>query len=341
MSLYGTLPVADFGPLKLKAVRQRMAEARRYFVRFDMKTAEEKTTLERHVWEHAVCRTDAGGYQVRWQKEWRDAEVLDESQALSRGVINNRVRRIVRMFRWAVSEELAPESVWRALTTVRGLDKGRTTVRETEAVKPVPEAHVLAVLPFVTPPVAAMLELQLLTGTRPGEMRSMRSCDIDTSGDVWLYRPAHHKTQYKGKERVIAIGPRGQEIIKPFLKLELQAYLFSPREGVAHFRAEQRANRKSKVQPSQLFRKKSQPRKKPGTCYSMSAYASAVAKACVKADMPHFHPHQIRHTHATLVRRQFGLEAAQVALGHSQAHITEVYAERDLALAEKVAKQIG
>ena len=41
------------------------------------------------------------------------------------------------------------------------------------------------------------------------------------------------------------------------------------------------------------------------------------------------------------MRRQFGLEAAQVALGHSGAQITEVYAERDLALAAKVAKQIG
>jgi hypothetical protein len=35
------------------------------------------------------------------------------------------------------------------------------------------------------------------------------------------------------------------------------------------------------------------------------------------------------------------LEAAQVALGHSQAQITEVYAERDLALAAKVAAAIG
>lgn len=73
----------------------------------------------------------------------------------------------------------------------------------------------------------------------------------------------------------------------------------------------------------------------------MSAYANAVAKACRKADISHFHTHQIRHTHATEVRRQFGLEAAQVALGHSQAQITEVYAERDLTLAAKVAQQIG
>jgi integrase len=340
-ALYGTLDVADFGPLKLKAVRQRMAETRRYFVRFRMKVGNEERTLERHVWEHALRQSRAGGCQVRWQKQWRDAEVLGEGQALSRGVINNRIRRIVRMFRWAVSEELAPESVWRSLTTVRGLEKGRTTVRETEAVKPVPEAHVRAVLPHATPPVAAMLELQLLTGARPGEMRILRVCDIDMSGAVWLYRPANHKTRYKGKDRVIAIGPRGQEIIKPFLKLDTQAFLFSPRDAMAHFRARQRAKRKSKVQPSQQDRKRAKPRKQPGASYTKSAYATAVANACAKADVPHFHPHQIRHTHATLVRRQFGLEAAQVTLGHAQANITEVYAERDLSLAAKVAMVIG
>jgi hypothetical protein len=165
--MYGTLAVADFGPLKLKAVRQRMADARRYFVRFKMMVRKKETTLERHVWEHAFRQLPAGACQVRWKKLWRDAEVLGEGQALSRGVIYNRIRRIVRMFKWAVSEELAPESVWRSLTTVRGLEEGRTTVRETEAVKPVPEAHVLAVLPHATPPVAAMLELQMLTGARP------------------------------------------------------------------------------------------------------------------------------------------------------------------------------
>jgi integrase len=55
----------------------------------------------------------------------------------------------------------------------------------------------------------------------------------------------------------------------------------------------------------------------------------------------HWHPHQLRHTHATQVRRQFGLEAAQVALGHSAADVTQVYTARDLSLAVKVAKEIG
>ena len=41
------------------------------------------------------------------------------------------------------------------------------------------------------------------------------------------------------------------------------------------------------------------------------------------------------------IRRQFGLEAAQVALGHARADVTQVYAERDMALAAEVMRKIG
>jgi integrase len=362
--LYGMLAVANFGPLKLKAVRQRMADARKYRVRFRVKDGETEKTVDRRVWEHCFRRTP-NGCEVLWGKKWRPAELLVEEKALSRSVINRRIGRIVRMFKWGVSEEIVPESVWRALTTVRGLEKGRTAVKERPPVAPVAAEVVLATLPHLLPPVRALAELQLHTGMRPGEVCQMRGCDLDTTSDIWLYRPVHHKTRHRGKARVVALGPKAQAVIKPFLKLETQAYLFSPRDALAALRARQRANRKTKVQPSQADRRKRKPKRYPGEKYTTNAYYHAVAKAvraantanactdckplkpeerceqCQAAAIPHWHPHQLRHTHATQVRRQFGLEAAQVALGHSQAQITEVYAERDLALAAKVAKQIG
>jgi site-specific recombinase XerC len=55
----------------------------------------------------------------------------------------------------------------------------------------------------------------------------------------------------------------------------------------------------------------------------------------------HWHPNQLRHAHATQVRERFGLEAAQVALGHSRADVTQVYAERNQTLAEKVSLEVG
>ena len=49
----------------------------------------------------------------------------------------------------------------------------------------------------------------------------MRTRDIDTSGKIWEYRPESHKTEHHGKERVIFLGPRAQEIVRPFLKNNL------------------------------------------------------------------------------------------------------------------------
>jgi site-specific recombinase XerC len=52
-------------------------------------------------------------------------------------------------------------------------------------------------------------------------------------------------------------------------------------------------------------------------------------------------PNQLRHAAGTEVRRQYGLEAAQVILGHAKADVTQVYAERDQALAAEIMQKIG
>ncbi len=178
---------------------------------------------------------------------------------LCRGVVNQRIGRIKRMFRWAVENELVPAAVLHGLQAVAGLQRGRSPARETEPIKPVPEPFVTATLPHVRPQVAAMIQLQLLAGMRPGELVIMRAIDIDMTSKVWLYRPGSdqgpegvHKTSYRGHQRIIPIGPRGQEIVRRYLKPNVNAYLFSPREAVDQLRVEQRQRRKTKVQPSQI-----------------------------------------------------------------------------------------
>ena len=54
-----------------------------------------------------------------------------------------------------------------------------------------------------------------------------------------------------------------------------------------------------------------------------------------------WHPHQLRHNFATRVRREFGLVAAQVLLGHTKADVTQIYPERDMNRAADVAQRIG
>ena len=84
--------------------------------------------------------------------------------------VNQRISKIVRVFKWGVENELVPPGVHHGLKAVSGLRKGRTAVKETEPVRPVPEAFVDAIEPYVIPPIWAMIEIQRLTGMRPGEV---------------------------------------------------------------------------------------------------------------------------------------------------------------------------
>ena len=54
-----------------------------------------------------------------------------------------------------------------------------------------------------------------------------------------------------------------------------------------------------------------------------------------------WHPHQLRHNAATRLRKEFGIEAARVVLGHSSAAVTEVYAEIDTLKAAEIMVQVG
>jgi len=49
----------------------------------------------------------------------------------------------------------------------------------------------------------------------------------------------------------------------------------------------------------------------------------------------------LRHSKATLIREKFGIEAAQVVLGHSDPKVTEISAERDFELAARIMREIG
>ncbi|MCD6395381.1 MAG: hypothetical protein J7M40_18010 [Planctomycetes bacterium] len=123
----------------------------------------------------------------------------------SRGLINQRIGRIKRMFKWAVSRQIVSPLVYQGLMSIEGLKQGRSGARETAPIMPVDEKYVYAILPYTTPVIASMLELLLFTGMRPGELVIMRPCDIDRSSEIWHYKPASHKTQYKGKDVVLQL----------------------------------------------------------------------------------------------------------------------------------------
>jgi integrase len=224
-----------------------------------------------------------------------------------------------------------------------------------------------------------MVRFQLFTGCRPGEACIIRGCDIDTTGRVWCYRPHDHKTEHHGHKREIFIGPKGQEVIRPWLRTELEAYLFQPREAEETRNEKRRGERLSPITPSHAKRRrKTNRRRAPGDRYTVASYRRGIQRACEDAfvmplavrkpprdehgkrldettderavRLQHaatwrhehcWHPHQLRHNAATNLRKEFGVELARIILGHATAFTTEIYAEADRQQAIEVIGKVG
>jgi integrase len=301
-----------------------------------------------------------------------------------RNLTNANTRRIQRMFTWGLTRRLVPAALAAELAAVPGLRAGQFGARETAAVMPAPADAVEVVRGRVNHVVRAMIDVQLLTAARPGEVCSMRPCDIDRTGklasqllgitvdpgSVWIYLPGldagaggisqpGHKTAHHGIHRFVPIGPRAQEVLRPFLEDRApDAYLFSPAEGEAQRDAERRANRKTPLTPSQRARRpKANPQRAPRDRYDPVSYAHAIAKACrgrrarpagnrrpAFSEIPvvaHVHPNQFRHTAATEIERTFGAEVARIVCGHQTVNTTEIYVARDLEKAFRAMEKFG
>ncbi|MEO0531478.1 MAG: site-specific integrase [Planctomycetota bacterium] len=261
----------------------------------------------------------------------------------SRGYINDHVGRIKRMYKWAAGEELVPEPTYRSLTLVEGLRAGRSKARETAPVVPVDDSVVEDTLAVLSSVVGDMVRVQRLTGMRPAEVCSLRPCDLDRSDDVWTYQPSEHKTEHHGRKRTIYVGPKAQGVLLRYLARDPEAYCFAPRDAEAKRLAAAHAARKTPLSCGNRpgSNRKRGRKRTVGAKYTADSYRRAIHRACDKAGIERWSPNRLRHAAGTEVRTKFGLEAAQVILGHASADVTQVYAERDAAKGAQVARLIG
>lgn len=262
----------------------------------------------------------------------------------SRGYVNRQADRIVELFRWAVEEEYISAGVHQTLSVIRRLRKGETSAPESRKVRPVAIEHVNAVKPHVSRQVWAMIQIQLLTAARVGEIIGLRPRDIERTDKVWSSNLDKHKTEHLGRERIIYFGPRAQDVLRPFLLRSDCDPMFSPIESEKERRDELSDARTTplscgNVVGSNVVRRC---QRQPGPVYTAASYRRAIERACRRAGVPTWHPRRLRKTAATEIRREFNLESAQAVLGHSSAAITDaVYADRDMRQAVRVARKIG
>ena len=280
-------------------------------------------------------------------KAFAEALVVERDKngkRLARRYVNRSIGEVKRCIKWAVGEELVPPSVLHGLQAVESLRMGRTSAPETNPVQPVADAIVEKTLEHLPPVVADMVRVQRLTGMRPGELCKLRMSELDMSEEVWFHRPLHHKTAHHGKTRSIPIGPKAAAILRKYLLPDVTAYLFSPAEAVRQRMVEAHAARKTKFSPSQRARARRiarNPKRQFREYYTTQGYEIAIRRACVAGKLPHWAPNQLRHTRATELRKQFGLDAASAVLGHAKVETTQIYAEKNLELAARMALATG
>jgi integrase len=209
----------------------------------------------------------------RWLKTLQQALI---EQRLTRREINKRVGKVKRMVKWGVAEELIQPSVFHGLQAIEGLRRGRSGAKEHVPVRPVADADVEAIKPHVSRQVWTMIELQRLTGMRPGEVVQMRTSDIDRGGSAWVYVPSRRKTAVHGHERRVFLGPKAQGVLQTWLRPDPDAFLFQPREAESERNVFRRQQRKSPMTPSQQKRKpKSVPKRAKREFYDVAACRDA------------------------------------------------------------------
>lgn len=262
--LYGLIPAKDFGPLALKAVRQAMVSG-------------------------DPNAKDAEG-KPKPRKPWARANV------------NVMIGRIRRVFKFAIENEMIDASVLTALQCVAPLLAGRTEAHENAPRHAVEQGKIDAVRPLVRPLVRDLIDIQLLTGARSGELLMLTTGMIDRTGAVWKAELVDHKTAHHGQRRTLFFGPQCQLILTKYLSADPDQPLFD---------------------------------------MDRTSYCRAVTRACEKAGIERWTPHWLRHTFCTRIREEHGVEAAQALAGHTTTEMTDRYSTRMDKLAAQTAAAAG
>ncbi|MEN6309637.1 MAG: tyrosine-type recombinase/integrase [Anaerohalosphaeraceae bacterium] len=307
----GILSVEEFTPYKLKEFREYMAKLMRETGKGDKK----KTTRR---------------YCLR--------------------SVNKKITIVKAMFRWAVEEGHVHPSTYHGLQAIRSLREGQYGLVNYSPVEPVEEKYMLAILPYTTQVLADMVQLQYLTGMRNIELTGMKPCyvDMENCDGVWLYnvpqiynKNARHGEKHK---RIVPIGPKAQVILRKYLFRDKNSFCFSPRDSERQRLAEKHKNRITPMNQGNKPKEGNVPN--VGDKYDSASYGKAI-KYAIKAankdgqEIPEWTVYQLRHSAATNIAEELGLDVARAVLGHRSLKITEIYAKEDIKKIAQKYKQIG
>lgn len=228
----------------------------------------------------------------------RHRDTLEARAHLTRAGINKKIGLVRAMLRWARERHVLTREQWFGVAEIRPLTRhecgGRDWKKPKRAVSPEDVERVAAVAP---PEVARMMRVHAAVGMRPGEVCAIRWCDISPSTvDVdgvpcRIYTVARAKADRFGRATTYALPPTVVDM------------LGTPTAPGDH------------VFPSPVT----------GGAYHRHAYRNAVARACERAQVQHFGPHELRHAFLTRAAQRYGVLAASAAGNHADTRTTSGY----------------
>ena len=264
--------------------------------------------------EHAGLPLADFGPKALQTVQRRLLERPGQPRKLSRRGINHRVRRIIGIFKWGVSEELVRAEHWKALETVRPLRAGVGFDHPPrEAADP---AAVDAVVAYLTrrgaTGAARCVRFLRATGCRPGEAFIATAADLRLNASPPLYLPRHHKCASRGMDRVVVLNAAARAAVNEAL-----------------------AERPALDRPLFLNR--------AGQPWEDTELLHMVERACKALGVKRWVPYQLRHLAATEAVNRTGSEAAAAAmLGHSpDSTMIRRYSRQRLLLAAQAAEAVG
>lgn len=214
------------------------------------------------------------------------------SRGLAVVTVNKYLSRIVHGLGWAVGQSLVNPDVPAALERVERLKPGRVASADRKPKSDVPAGVVTTTLAALRDNgrgrlVRLAVELQRLTGMRPGEVCRLRPCDLDRSAEPWTYSVQAPKNLHRGERvRRYFFGPRARAVMSELLPdcpVNSPVLSYVRGDGI-----------RIGLTPNR--------------------YGLAIRQACRRAGVHGWTPHQLRHTTATRVAEHAGSVAEAAAV---------------------------
>ncbi|MDD3470599.1 MAG: site-specific integrase, partial [Thermoguttaceae bacterium] len=257
-------------------------------------------------------------------------EMISHGWALR--TINVRIGFIKQFFKYALDCDLVTAEQFFKIKSVPRIRRDDIRVKPERVVPPVEVDVVQRTLPYFSPMVADMVTVQLHSGMRAGELCRLNWAEIDRSGTVWMYRPEKHKTANKGKKRAIPLGPVCRAVLEQYeSSAAAGGFVFNPQDierRASAVRKPRTTNRTDHYNSDRYTRE-------------IRGGVDAAIRAGAITTGERWASHQLRHRAGTDARAKFGIDAAQLLLGHSDVRTSERYALPDESKVLEFAEMLG